>query len=275
VNTAVRRVVTLLLSAVAIWLALAVLVWWQQDRLLFPGAGRGDRGVPTLHTTPGLAWLGDGEQRTRLATIAPGGDGRPRAVALYLGGNGEDLYAATYSAAELAGYGMEVVACEYPGFGASAGRPSRDSVLATAAAAAARAQARATELRVPLIVVGSSLGTFAAVHVAAAGIGDKLVLRAPPTRIADVARASFWWLPVGLLLAHRFDNLELADRVRCPTLVLHGEDDGIVPQRFGRELAAAIPGALFVSVPHRGHNDLELSPLGAVGPVLRTFLALP
>ncbi len=266
-----RSVVLLLAAALLVYTALCALVWWQQERMLFPGAGRGDRGVPMLPAAVAVSWLGDGDARTRIATLATA---RPRAVALYLGGNGEDLYAAVYSAAELAAYGCEAIACEYPGFGASPGRPSARALLATATAAAAHAQARATELGVPLVLVGSSLGTFGAVHAAAAGVGDRLVLRAPPTSVAAVAALSFWWLPVGMLLAHRFDNLDAAPRVRCPTLVLHGDADTIVPPHLGRAVAAAIPGARFVAVAGRGHNDLSLHPSGSVGAELRTFLGL-
>lgn len=44
--------------------------------------------------------------------------------------------------------------------------------------------------------------------------------------------------------------------VRCPTLVLHAEGDGMVSIELGRELAAAIPGARFESLPTRNHLPL-------------------
>jgi pimeloyl-ACP methyl ester carboxylesterase len=252
------------------WLGLCALLWATQDALVFPGAGRGDRGLPLTspQATPG--WITTEGRRTRLATVAwPA----PRAVLLYFGGNGEDLYAATGNAAALAAHGCEAIAVEYPGFGASEGKPSVATLLATARTAAAHARARATALGVPLFVVGSSLGSFCAVEVAAAVGVDRLLLRAPPTTLAAVAATSFRWLPVGLLLAHRFDNLAQAARVRCPVLVVHGDADGIVPDRFGKELAAALPDATFVPVPGGGHNDIDLSPAGPVGGALRTFFA--
>src|SRR6185295_10052439 len=42
------------------------------------------------------------------------------------------------------------------------------------------------------------------------------------------------------------DVTELLGRVKTPTLVLHGRDDGIVSIAEGRLLAAGIPGAEFV-----------------------------
>lgn len=259
----------LLIAAFLLYVGICAVLWAQQDRMVFPGAGRGDRGVPNLSPPAVVAWLGEGDQRIRMATVsAP----RPAAVVLYFGGNGEDLYAAAANAAALAAYGVEAIGVEYPGYGASPGRPSEAGLAATAAAAIGHAKARALALRLPLAVVGSSLGSYCALQAAATGGVARLVLRAPPTSLPAVARGQFGWLPVGLLLAHRFDNLALAPRVRCPVLVVHGDADTIVPDRFGRELANALPQAEFVPVPGCGHNDLDLSPAGPVAATLRGFL---
>jgi 3-oxoadipate enol-lactonase len=42
-------------------------------------------------------------------------------------------------------------------------------------------------------------------------------------------------------------------RINAPTLVLHGEQDRLVPPQNGRVIAARIPGAQFRLVPHAGH----------------------
>ncbi len=56
------------------------------------------------------------------------------------------------------------------------------------------------------------------------------------------------------------DVRALAPRVRCPTLVLHAEGDQIVPVSMGRDLAAAIPGAHFITLPTRNHIPLAADP---------------
>ncbi|MDR2154345.1 MAG: alpha/beta hydrolase [Burkholderiaceae bacterium] len=43
-------------------------------------------------------------------------------------------------------------------------------------------------------------------------------------------------------------------RVRCPTLVLHGEADPLLPIKCGRDTARRIPGARFVAIPGGGHD---------------------
>jgi pimeloyl-ACP methyl ester carboxylesterase len=42
-------------------------------------------------------------------------------------------------------------------------------------------------------------------------------------------------------------------RVTCPTLVLWGEHDGIVPPSYGEKIAQRIPGAQFAVVPNAAH----------------------
>ncbi len=46
----------------------------------------------------------------------------------------------------------------------------------------------------------------------------------------------------------------LLPRIQCPTLVLHGEDDALVPIACGIDTAKRIPGAKFVPVPGMGHD---------------------
>ena len=44
------------------------------------------------------------------------------------------------------------------------------------------------------------------------------------------------------------------ERISAPTLVLHGDDDRVVPVSNGRALAQRIPGAELVERPGHGHN---------------------
>lgn len=259
-------------SLLAVYAALVLFFWFAQDGLVFPGAGRGDRGAPAIAGLEiGTLAHGTGGT-TRVATARPPEGTAVRAVALCFVGNGEDLFSAAWQAAEFARYGVLAIGAEYPGYGASAGTPSVDSLLATADAAAAMARARAADLQVPLFVVGTSLGSFPAVHVAAQGGVDRLLLRAPPSSLAAVAASHYPWLPIALLLRHRFDNLALAPRVTCPVLVVHGDADEVVPLRFGRELADAFAGPVeFVVATGRGHNDLPLGVDGPYGERVRRF----
>lgn len=59
------------------------------------------------------------------------------------------------------------------------------------------------------------------------------------------------------------DVRALLPRVRVPTLVLHGRQDGVVPFEEGRIIATEIPGARFVPLESRNHVLLESEPAWA------------
>jgi DNA-binding CsgD family transcriptional regulator/alpha-beta hydrolase superfamily lysophospholipase len=56
------------------------------------------------------------------------------------------------------------------------------------------------------------------------------------------------------------DVQALAPRVRCHTLVLHGDRDGRIPFNEGRLVASLIPGARFVPLQSRNHVMLAHEP---------------
>jgi pimeloyl-ACP methyl ester carboxylesterase len=59
---------------------------------------------------------------------------------------------------------------------------------------------------------------------------------------------------------NEIDIRALLPKVRVPTLVLHLRDDAVHAFEYGREVAAAIPGARFVPLPGKNHMPLENDP---------------
>lgn len=57
--------------------------------------------------------------------------------------------------------------------------------------------------------------------------------------------------------------------IRVPALVVHGDEDLIVPVENGRRLAERLPDAEFVELPGRGHNLMLEDPVTFAGLVLR------
>jgi len=54
-------------------------------------------------------------------------------------------------------------------------------------------------------------------------------------------------------ISARIDSRPTLGNIRCPTLVLVGEDDELTPPERAAEIAAAIPGARLRTVPQCGH----------------------
>jgi pimeloyl-ACP methyl ester carboxylesterase len=62
------------------------------------------------------------------------------------------------------------------------------------------------------------------------------------------------------------------ERIEVPALVVHGDEDLIVPVENGRRLAARLPNAQYVELSGRGHNLMLEDPETLVG-LVRDFLA--
>ena len=183
---------------------------------------------------------------------------------LMLHGNGENLETMRQSGLfeELRALGLGVLAIDYPGYGRSEGRPGEEANLA--AAEAAWEWLLASHRTGPRVAMGWSLGAAVAAQLAAGRHResvDGLVLLSPWDTLASVASLHFpRWL-VGLALAERYDTLAAAPRVGCPSLVVHGEVDSIIPAELGRRGADALPEPTrWLAVAGAGHNDLLARP---------------
>jgi 3-oxoadipate enol-lactonase len=99
---------------------------------------------------------------------------------------------------------------------------------------------------------------------------------APPELIAELADIMAEVRPAGYrnaaLALGEVDLSGLLSTIKAPTLVIHGEDDGVVPLAVGKALAAAIPGAELVVIPRAGHVTNQEQPR-AFNDAVRAFMA--
>src|SRR5579864_9033526 len=81
----------------------------------------------------------------------------------------------------------------------------------------------------------------------------------PRARIDEDLAVRKPWLPrpeayinqlMGIFTWEAYSRL---DRIKAPTLVIHGETDRLVPAGNGKLIAARIPNAKLVLIPHAGH----------------------
>jgi uncharacterized protein len=249
-----------LLLAIAVgYAAIAALVWLLQEKLIFyprapeplPLAPAGWRLEEVLHVTA------DG---TRLAgvLVLPPAERAP--LVIYFGGNAEEV--TSYAPEAERTYGARaVLLMNYRGYGRSAGRPGEKALVADGIELYDWAARRPGIDPARIAVHGRSLGTGVAVQVAAARPVRCVVLTSPYASLVEVAKEVYWWLPVALLMRHRFDSASLAPGLRAPALVLMGGADNLVPPHHSRKLAAAWGGPVErVSLEGFGHNDIDVNP---------------
>src|SRR5262249_20051937 len=135
--------------------------------------------------------------------------------------------------------GRSVLAYDYPGYGKSDGEPTEPGCYAAGEAAY---RWLTDERKVPanrILLLGESLGGGVAVELASRFDHEALVLVFSFTSLPAAARCHYPWLPCGLLMSNRYDNLSKIGRCHRPVFITHGTADEIVPFRQGEELFAA------------------------------------
>jgi fermentation-respiration switch protein FrsA (DUF1100 family) len=185
----------------------------------------------------------------------PPREGRP--VIAYFHGNGGNIGHRAIRVRRFAEAGLGLLMLEYRGYGGNPGRPSEAGLFADARAALAFLD-RAGIPAGQVVLWGESLGSGVAVAMASEQPVGAVVLEASYTRLEDVAAMHYpAWL-VRLALRDRFDSLSRIAAVKAPLLVLHGEQDTIIPVALGRALfAAANEPKEGWFAPQGGHNDLR------------------
>ncbi len=190
-------------------------------------------------------------------------DGKPTII--YFHGNGGALW---YRAERLAAFradGYGVLLAGYRGYGGSTGTPTETGLIRDARAAVEFLTARGVSTD-SMVFYGESLGTGVAVQLAVEITPGALVLESPFTAAVDVASGTYWWLPVTFLMKDKFQSKPLIDKIGIPLLIVHGEEDRVIPIAQGKDLFAAAnePKQLIV-VPDVGHNmPLSSSLLGQI-----------
>ena len=202
--------------------------------------------VVSVTTTDGLTLNG------YYAAPAPG-----KPVIVYFHGNAGYAGDRLYKTAEPLKEGYGFLLTEYRGYGGNPGAPSETGLYQDARAwIAFLKHQNITDDQ--MIYYGESLGTGVAVQMAKDTPPRAVILEAPFTSVPDVGAFYYPFLPVRLVAKHHFDSRSKASVLTMPVLIMHGTRDLTVPQRFGKQLFAAIPDGhkMFVSIPKAGHANV-------------------
>jgi pimeloyl-ACP methyl ester carboxylesterase len=158
---------------------------------------------------------------------------------------------------------VEVWAVNYPGYGGSKG-PARLRSIGPAALAAYDALKGHANGR-PIFVAGQSLGTAAALHVAAnRPVAGTVLWSPPPLRNMILRRFGWWnlWLvagPIALQIPPELDSLRNAKLVTAPGVFVATGRDSVVPLSYQTKVSDAYAGPKrYIRLPTSQHNaELE------------------
>ncbi|MDU0369878.1 alpha/beta hydrolase [Hymenobacter endophyticus] len=253
----------------ALYVVVCVLLYFQQERLLFfpaklPADHRfrfnsrfEERWIPTP----------DG---TRLHGLLFPADSTSKGLIFYLHGNGGALDSWGEVAATYTRLGYSVFLLDYRGYGKSEGRiSSQAQLLADVDTAYQQLTREFPENRT--VLLGYSLGTGPAAWLAARHRPQLLVLQAPYASMRAMARQHYPWVP-SFIVRYPLATDEVLPQVQVPIVIFHGNQDEVIsPQSTQRLERSLKPQDQFITLPGAGHNGMTYNP--AYQQAMRRILA--
>jgi pimeloyl-ACP methyl ester carboxylesterase len=247
-------IVKIILWILAVYAVICVVAYFGNRRLMyFPDPAR---------TAPAEAGL-DGIEEVEITTT----DGvtliawqaaakADMPTILYFHGNGANAANRASKIDAILKTGFGVFYLNNRGYGGSGGKSTEENNVADAIAAydhLTRLGASADKI----VAYGESLGSGQAVRLATKRAVAAVVLEAPLTSTVDVAKATYFWLPLGLLLTDKYNNECNIRSVTAPVLVLHGAQDAVIPVEMGWQVYRAANEPKRIEVfPQGAHSDL-------------------
>ena len=259
----------------AVAVGLPLIVYLAQDALIFyrqplPEARRAEiaRRFPLVKEV--FLEATDGTKLHAWHLRAAGAGTQASALVLYFGGNAEEASWMLDEAGNAPGVSWLIV--NYRGYGLSGGAPCEAALVSDAlqwfdfAMTLPGADPKRT------FAFGRSLGSGVAVALAARRPVAGVILATPYDSLAAVAKRYYWYLPVDLLLKHRFDSIALAPTLKQALLCLIAERDEVIPPVHGERLFEAWGGSKRkIVLQEAGHNSTDVHPM--FWPAIREFLA--
>ncbi|MCP4599412.1 MAG: alpha/beta hydrolase [Proteobacteria bacterium] len=199
---------------------------------------------------------------------------------LFFHGNGETARDYDMLADEYRALPASLAVAEYRGYGPSTGKPSIHSFLTDAHRTLDEFKALLEKegRRGPIVVMGRSLGSGPAIELAANRTKELagLIIESGFARVVPLLELI--GIPagdLGITEDHGPRNQEKMGTVSLPTLILHAEDDEIIPIADAELLHAANkdPSKVFFRVPRAGHNDIQMRAGDAYFKHIRDLLA--
>jgi len=165
---------------------------------------------------------------------------KPIASGVFCHGNTGNLTTTAEVIPHLLSAGFNVLFFDYRGFGKSTGIPTFRGVISDGVTAS-RFHDKIRPKELPTVLYGYSLGGGIAAQVIRRHPFDGLILQSTFTNLPALARVTWPHLPLHLFAGNHFDTLSVIKKLQVPLLVIHGEEDEVIPCRMAHELHDACP----------------------------------
>jgi uncharacterized protein len=179
----------------------------------------------------------------------------PKGTVLLLHGNGGNISYRLDTLAIFHDLGYNAMIIDYRGYGLSEGSPGEQGTYLDAEAAwSYLTQQRKIDPK-QIVIFGRSLGGAVASWLAVEKESAGLILESSFTSVPDRAAEMYWYMPIRMLARIDYNTLGRLDKLRCPLLVIHSQDDEIIPYHHGRELFEAAGEPKRFQEITGGHNN--------------------
>ena len=177
-------------------------------------------------------------------------------VVLWCHGNAGNIINRLENLRELYRIGLSVFLFDYRGYGRSQGRPSEEGLYQDAQGAHDYLTRTRMILPERIILFGRSLGAAVAGELAVQKPAVGLILESSFPSIGAVAKFHYGGLPVHWLLGADFPLIDRLPHLSLPKLIIHGDQDDIIPLELGRQVfEAAKPPKFFYLIAGANHNN--------------------
>jgi fermentation-respiration switch protein FrsA (DUF1100 family) len=178
-----------------------------------------------------------------------------KGVVFYFKGNTRSIKGWAKFAKDFTSKGYHFFMIDYPGFGKSTGKRSEQRIYMNAQIAYEWLLKTYDEK--DIVIYGRSLGAGFAVGIAANNNPRMFILDSPYYSFTELAKYYTRILPLNWLLKYRMPLYKYMQKVNCPTFILHGRKDRIIPYRFSPRIEAIAPDRIkLFTIEGAGHNNL-------------------
>lgn len=225
-----------LLAALA-YAGYAALFYTAQRQLLFPLAGAPHPFQAVLTAPAQLVEVPVSYGRAR-GVFLPSATATPAPALLFFHGNGETIAQHLGGFDALRAAGLHVLFVELPGYDGADGAPEFDSLVEASTAAYDWLARQPAVDAGRIVALGRSIGGASAAELTRHRPLAALMLLSTFASMADLANDRL--LPAWLV-RDRFDSASRVAAFPRAVLLMHGDNDGLIPPAHARKMAAASP----------------------------------
>lgn len=176
---------------------------------------------------------------------------------IYFHGNAEDIFNSNYTV-DLTRTVLpyNTISVEYPGYSIYAEEKNSDTIQQDALIVYDYLISQGIDEK-DIVICGRSIGSGPSIFLASNRKPGGLILISPFKSIQEVVKSIIGVFK--FLVSERFENIEIVDKITCPTLFIHGQKDDIVPFDHSIELSKKCKCPYEIILPEEmDHNEIHI-----------------